>query len=163
MHALPTSLSIMCTTLSAITIIGRDPLTNKLGPPESGGPTLGPDLGGPDRMVQCNGQCIPEKRNTSRVLFVWRNVFLDDLSLLSVNDLRIKGDTFKYLLSTVPTIITTSKAAIINSHFVDPKIHPLEAAEVYIPIFYRLGIRSTYEYLELRFKLVFKSLPSDSI
>ena len=34
MHALPTSLSIMCTTLSAITIIGRDSLT------------LGPDLGG---------------------------------------------------------------------------------------------------------------------
>ena len=87
---------------------------------------------GPD-LVRCKGQWIPEKRNASRVLFVWRNVFLDDISLLSVNDLRIKGDTFKYLLSTVPTIITTSKAAIINSHSVDTTESPSKSCRSLYP------------------------------
>ena len=72
MHAVPTSVSVMCTTLSAITIIGT-----------------------------------PAEFYNFGAMYFWMIVV--------------------YIVSM--TI----------------------AAEVYIPIFYKLGIRSTYEYLELRF------------
>ena len=76
MHFFPTSLSIMCTTLSALTIIGT-----------------------------------PAEFYSYGAMYFWM--------------------TAAYCISMVI------------------------AAEMFIPVFYKLHVRSTYEYLELRFNLVF--------
>ena len=71
----------------------------------------------------------------SRVKYL--NIYFPQFQLyLTLQILKFKGNV--WCNNRLPPIKTLKKAA-----------------EVYIPIFYRLGIRSTYEYLELRFKLVF--------
>ena len=119
MHAFPTSLSMMSTSLSAITILGT--------------PAEFFDYGFMYMwMIVRHGKVI---QNFSR-FEIHTNDFIPSSNLT----FRLSALVQKLVKITLQCLMIVANACGL-----------LISAEVFVPIFYRLKVRTTYEYLEMRF------------